>query len=100
MASDLASNVPAKWLRAKLRSLAPVTSGDDAAALLRAAAGSASGQADRQFANPFTLNDLLVFDAISLRHVLMSGALGGEELGLGLHGASREIVDLVRRAVP
>ncbi len=100
MASNAAPELPPRWLRAKLRSLAPVTGRDDRAALLRAAKGAGDRQPDRQFANPFTLADLLVFDEATLRALLESGSLCTEELGQGLRGAPPELIRRILHALP
>jgi ubiquinone/menaquinone biosynthesis C-methylase UbiE len=100
MARKAAPDLASRWLHAKLRSLRSVARPEDAAAITRAAEGCGSGQTDDQFDNPFTLDDLLVFDEPTLRDILASGNLGIEEWGRGVRGASPELVERVQHALP
>ncbi|HEV8191442.1 MAG TPA: methyltransferase domain-containing protein [Ktedonobacterales bacterium] len=100
MVSNAAPDVPPHWLRAKRRCLAPVLHGAEEAALTRIVEGQAGTQADSQFANPFTLDDLLVLDETALHDILDASGFGAETLARGFHGASHQLVQRVLQATP
>ncbi len=60
-----------------------------------------AGEAQPLFANPFTLADLLVFDAATLRDMLASNAHGLtlETLAAALHGARQPIIQHIDAAL-
>jgi SAM-dependent methyltransferase len=90
------------WLRAKLRNLAPTLDARQAASIARQASGRAYEADTPQFENPFSPDDLLIFDDASLRDLLGTGAfsLDPDEIAHGLCGASPEVIKRVRSALP
>jgi flagellar motor switch protein FliG len=61
-----------------------------------------SAQNETLFENPFRMEDLFVFDNAALRSMLRSGGFGltAEQLGLGLQGASRSLVEHILQCLP
>ena len=55
-------------------------------------------QSAASFANPFSIEDLLVFDDAAMQHMLSTGCLGPnlEDLAWSAHGASKALVERVR----
>ena len=51
------------------------------------------------FANPFSIEDLLIFDDVTMQRMFSMGGFGlrVEDLAVSLHGASRQLVKHVRR---
>ncbi len=99
MASNDTPDVPSQWLRAKRQSLAPVALGPDAS-IARASESDAALQADSQFANSFTLDDLLILDETTLHDIFSAGGFEAEELGCGIHGAPDALQQRILRAMP
>lgn len=54
------------------------------------------------FENPFSIEDLLVFDDAAMQHILSTGCLRPtlEDLAWSLHGASKALVERVRGNLP
>lgn len=54
---------------------------------------------ERIFENPFSIEDLLVFDDVTMQRMFSMGGFGlnVEELAVSLHGASKQLVKRVRR---
>lgn len=91
----------ASWLRAKLRNYYPHPRPHDVEALERAVTSEHAPESEPQFANPFRLADLLIFDDATLTDLLASGAhgLSPEDLATTLRGGPAELVARVRRAL-
>lgn len=90
------------WLRTKLRNYYPHPRPRDVEALARAVTGKRAPEREPQFANPFTLADLLIFDDATLTDLLASGAhgLSPEDFAAALRGGPTELVARVCRALP
>ena len=61
--------------------------------------GGASTESIPLFENPFSIEDLLVFDDVTMQRMFSMGGFGlkMEELAVSLHGASKQLVKRVRR---
>ncbi len=59
-------------------------------------------QSDSLFENSFSIEDLMVFDDITLRRLLAEGSFGISlnDMAVSLHGASRPLTKRVRKNVP
>lgn len=92
----------ASWLRTKLSRYYPHPRTRDVAALERAVTTGCDPENVPQFANPFTLHDLLIFDSAAMADLLASDAdvLRPAQLARALRGAPVELVARVRRALP
>ena len=90
------------WLRAKLRNYYPHAHPRNVETLERAVTSRRAPETEPQFANPFTLADLMVFDDATLADLLASGAhgLSPEDLAAALRGGPVELVVRWRRALP
>ncbi|HZS78367.1 MAG TPA: methyltransferase domain-containing protein [Ktedonobacteraceae bacterium] len=53
-----------------------------------------------QFENPFTLEDLCVFDEEAWEHILCQNGLSIEQLAESLRGASSKVVERIRQRLP
>ena len=59
-------------------------------------------QSERLFENPFQIEDLSVFDDVTLQKMVGSGGFGltAENLGRSLHGASQLLIERIGRTLP
>ncbi|HLZ24265.1 MAG TPA: class I SAM-dependent methyltransferase [Ktedonobacterales bacterium] len=92
----------AGWLHTKLRNYYPHPRARDVETLERAVTSKRAPEGETQFANPFTLADLLVFDDATLADLLTSGAYGlsPDDLAAALRCGPVELVRRVRRVLP
>ncbi|MGH2514711.1 MAG: class I SAM-dependent methyltransferase [Ktedonobacterales bacterium] len=90
------------WLGAKLRGYYPHPRARDVAALQRAVTTGSEPENRPQFANPFMLRDLLIFDDATMADLVTSGAdaLRPINLARALKGGPVELVARVRRTLP
>ncbi len=67
-----------------------------------AEAGRYSSQSTTLFENPFTVEDLLVFDDVTMQSILHCGSFGLTlaDMAASLHGASKTLVERVTHNVP
>ena len=90
------------WLRAKLRNYSPHQHSRARETLEKVVAHRQTPESEPQFANPFTLADLLVFDDDTLAHLFAHGACGlsPEDLAAALVGGPAELTARIRRTLP
>lgn len=90
------------WLRTKLRNYYPHPHRRDVETLERTITSRHAPDSEPQFANPFTLADLLIFDDATLADVFANGAhgLSPEDLAAALGGGPTELAARTRRALP
>lgn len=99
---ETATGNQARWLRAKLRNYYPAARSRDGATLARAVSEQCAPESEPQFANPFTLDDVLIFDDDTLANLLARGAHGlrPEGLAAALRTGPPELSDRVYRSLP
>ncbi len=95
-----------EWLRANLDTLYPHAEPEAIALLEQAVCGVPAEKGKTPgpslFANPFQIEDLLIFDGAELSDILQNGAFGLSacELARGLAGAPHELIERFRRNLP
>src|SRR2546429_2254818 len=64
--------------------------------------GAVPAQNTRLFENPFSIEDLMVFDDAAMQHMFSSESLRPtlEDLAWAMHGASKALVERVRDNLP
>lgn len=99
---DTASGSQTSWLRAKLRNYYPAARSRDVVTLERAVTEQCAPESEPQFANPFALDDVLIFDDETLADLLARGAhgLSPEDLAAALRTGPIELADRVYRSLP
>ncbi len=90
------------WLETKLQNYYPDPQPKAVESLAEAATSQQTPAEAPAFDNPFTLDDLLIFDEQTLRDLVTSDAsgLGLDDLARGLRGAPASLVERVTRALP
>lgn len=90
------------WLETKLQNYYPHPQPEAIEALVEAVTSQQTPAEEPSFDNPFTLDDLLIFDDETLRDLITSGTHGLEldVLALGLHDAPAPLVERVTRILP
>jgi ubiquinone/menaquinone biosynthesis C-methylase UbiE len=90
------------WLQTKLHNYYPNPPQAAVAGLVEAVTSEQEPEGTPLFANPFGLNDLLIFDDQTLGEIVTSNApgLGLDDLALSLHGAPEALIERVTHALP
>lgn len=101
-ADNAGDNTGQTWLHAKLAAYPAAAEPAVRAALERAVTDCDTPETPPLFDNPFAINDLLVFDAATLREMLAASAqlCDGTLLAHATSGATPALVRVVRAALP